>query len=73
MVVWRRRFRNGRSWIHIGYGTQTAVGSQHPSDSIPLQEGLKLLGAYAVERIWGSFRTARTIRRTIRQVKKAGK
>ena len=47
-----RRSKNGKAYIHAGFGVQDAVGAEKPSDAIPIQEGLRLIFAKGVDRIW---------------------
>ena len=51
-----KQFRNkkGNAYVHLGYESRSAVGSgaQRPTDTIPLQEGTRLLFAKAVDKWW---------------------
>ena len=47
-----RRSKNGKAYIHAGFGVQDAVGAEKPSDAVPIQEGMRLIFAKGVDRIW---------------------
>lgn len=49
---WKWKSESGRSFLHAGFGSQDAVGAPKPSEAIPLQEGLRLLTAKGIDRIW---------------------
>ena len=49
---WKWSSKDGRSFLHAGAGSQDAVGAPQPSEAIPLQEGLRLLTAKGIDRLW---------------------
>ena len=49
---WNRKSRDGKRFLHVGFGTADAVGTKHPASEIPIQEGLRLLIAKGIERWW---------------------
>ena len=49
---WNWKSRSGRAYLHAGIGRQDAVGAEKPSDAIPLQEGVRLLAAKGIDRLW---------------------
>lgn len=68
--------KDGRRFFDIGYRSQTAVGSgsEKPSDTIPLQEGARLLFAKGVDQWWklilGSIIVGKILRAPFRKKKK---
>lgn len=64
-----RRSKNGKAYIHAGFGVQDAVGTKHPGHDIPLQEGLRLIFAKGVDRIWFWICAAAFLRRITRRRK----
>ncbi|HBI85859.1 MAG TPA: hypothetical protein DDX71_06190 [Ruminococcus sp.] len=49
---WHWKSKSGRAYFHAGAGMQDAVGAEKPSDAIPLQEGVRLLAAKGIDRLW---------------------
>lgn len=49
---YRWRSKNGKAFFHAGFGRQDAVGTPHPGHDFPLQEGVRLIFAKGVDRIW---------------------
>ncbi|MBR6420738.1 MAG: hypothetical protein IKS42_10415 [Oscillospiraceae bacterium] len=49
---WKKQSRNGKGFLHVGFGTADAVGTEHPASDIPIGEGLRLLMTKAVDRWW---------------------
>ncbi len=49
---WKKQSRDGKRFFHAGIGTADAAGTAHPASEIPMQEGMRLLFAKAVERWW---------------------
>ena len=40
---WKKQSRNGKGFLHVGFGTADAVGTEHPASDIPIGEGLRLI------------------------------
>lgn len=49
---WNWKSRSGKQFFHAGVLHQDAVGAEKPSDTIPLQEGVRLFAAKGVDTIW---------------------
>lgn len=59
---WKWNSKSGKAFFHAGCGRQDAVGTEKPSDAIPIQEGTKLLVAKGVDRILFFALTAGVLR-----------
>ena len=64
---WKWKSRSGRSFIHIGFGVQDAVGAPKASDAIPIQEGFRLLVSKGIDRIYRILTLGRPLRRRRRR------
>lgn len=49
---WNWKSKSGKAFFNAGYGKMDAVGAEKPSEAIPMQEGLRLLFAKGIDRIW---------------------
>ena len=49
---WKWKSKSGKAFFNAGYGRMDAVGAEKPSESIPLQEGTRLLFSKGIDRIW---------------------
>ena len=67
---WQWKSENGHSFLHAGIGTQDAVGAPKPSEAIPLQEGLRLLSAKGIDRLWHIYLFTVIVRLLKRSVRK---
>ncbi|MCQ2417978.1 MAG: hypothetical protein MJ071_09270 [Oscillospiraceae bacterium] len=49
---WQWQSKSKKAFLNLGVGQQDAVGAPQPSEAIPLQDGLRLLFAKGIDRIW---------------------
>ena len=59
---WKRSSKDGRRFVHMGFGSSDAVGTPHPGHDIPLQEGVRLLAAKGIDRWWRFMKIAFLLR-----------
>lgn len=67
---WNWRSRSGRGYFHAGIGQDDLVGTPHPGHDMPLGEGLRLLLAKGIDRIWIAVLLIGTARRLVHGKKK---
>lgn len=49
---WKWTNKSGKAFFHAGIGQSDMVGTPHPGHDIPLGEGVRLLTAKGIDRIW---------------------
>ena len=66
---WRRQSKNGKRFVHAGFGRQDAVGAEKPSDAIPIQDGIRLFAAKGIDVIWKLILAKHAVKRVLRRKK----
>ncbi len=66
------RSKSGKSFFNIGFGRQSAVGTEHPASEVPIGEGLRLVAAEGIER-WWKLLTAIAVIRVMKKKRKKKK
>lgn len=67
---WSRQSRDGKRFFHAGFGTMDAVGTEHPASEIPMQEGVRLMIAKAIDRWWIAVLAGAALHRLTRRRKR---
>ena len=66
---WNWKSKSGRSFVNVGFGVQDAVGAPKATDAIPIQDGVRLLVAKGIDRMYRIMRLGRPLRRRRRRRK----
>lgn len=67
---WKWSSKNGRAYFNAGIGQQSAAGTPHPGQDIPLGEGARLLVTKGVDRWWKLLTAAAFLRALTRGKRK---